>query len=928
MATQVNLQFNVEGASIVDLRNQLKDLKNAMSEATDPEEMTRLAKAAGEVKDRMKDVNEQMNEFAAGSDFEKVTNNIGGIKAGLRDLDFGKVSASVTNLANNIKTIDLKSITSGIGDMGKAFGALGKALLTNPLFLMGSIVAIIVAILAKLGVFKKLFEDIGKFADQIWSGIEKIAEKIGLVEKKETEYQKKQRERAEAAMKAQDEEKKAIIETASGYVGLIYQLKVTNQGSAERKKLIDEINKKYGTTLKNLKDETQFQNQLNLSVKEYIALSVLKVRQAQKEKEQKAAIEELIKAEDERNKVLQEYRATVKENGEVVSEMSEQEISDYDLKKYGVSAYNTALTMTADKLKAAQAEAEKYAISSADLQAEIDKLGFKTPTTTTPKEDKPEKDEQKEKNKEYLDALSDRNEAEEDLTKRIIEKKIDLMKAGADKEKADRQARFDEEKKRILEDSIKSDIDLLEKQFENKAITQQQFDQKLNDLKLNADKNLNDKETELLKLATDQLNRDLQKIESDELNRRKLATLEFQKENAKTLTEQKDIEIQIIKEATNQAIQQEGLSEEQISNIRRKSVNDIALLEEEKLKILQDAANIKKATNISELTNVTDNAKAELDLAKEGTDEKIKLLGIYTAALIAQLEAERNAKLASLDEELYNLNVKKSQAEQGIGIAISETELARIKQLEQEKKNIQDEFRRTKIDLDSKAEEEIDKIRKSNIDGILEDINEYAGQVGNVISDLSQIQNNIFEVQQNRMAARHAEQLKGLDEESDAYKNLKKQQATEEEELQRKIFEANKKQQIASAIVQGVQATLNAYSSGSAIPVIGPVMGPIFAAIAAGVAATNIAKIKSSTFGGAGAGEGSTGTSTSPDTTSAANDAAQPLIQMFGQGNDANTETFGKPKSAPTFNVIATVSETDMTATQKRVAAMQANAEL
>lgn len=72
--------------------------------------------------------------------------------------------------------------------------------------------------------------------------------------------------------------------------------------------------------------------------------------------------------------------------------------------------------------------------------------------------------------------------------------------------------------------------------------------------------------------------------------------------------------------------------------------------------------------------------------------------------------------------------------------------------------------------------------------------------------------------------------------------------------LARKQFEINKKLQIAQAIVQGVQATLAAYSSGASIPVVGAVTGPLFAALAAATAVANVIKIKNSTFESPGSG--------------------------------------------------------------------------
>ncbi|NBW29611.1 hypothetical protein EBR37_04485, partial [bacterium] len=84
---------------------------------------------------------------------------------------------------------------------------------------------------------------------------------------KELEKQEAIRKRLNKESKEQSE---SIGKESSEYVGLIYQLKQTNKGSAERKELIDKINNQYGTTLQNLKDESRFQEQLNLSIADYI----------------------------------------------------------------------------------------------------------------------------------------------------------------------------------------------------------------------------------------------------------------------------------------------------------------------------------------------------------------------------------------------------------------------------------------------------------------------------------------------------------------------------------------------------------------------------------------------------------------------------------------------------------------------------------
>jgi hypothetical protein len=71
--------------------------------------------------------------------------------------------------------------------------------------------------------------------------------------------------------------------------------------------------------------------------------------------------------------------------------------------------------------------------------------------------------------------------------------------------------------------------------------------------------------------------------------------------------------------------------------------------------------------------------------------------------------------------------------------------------------------------------------------------------------------------------------------------------------IEKKKFEVNKKLQIAQAIMQGIQSVQAAYSSGSAIPIVGAVTGPLFAGLAAVQAALNVSKIKNATFEGGGA---------------------------------------------------------------------------
>ena len=68
----------------------------------------------------------------------------------------------------------------------------------------------------------------------------------------------------------QEQTTEATAKEGTELVLLLNRLKATNAGSKERANLINEINANYGVGLKNLQDETAFQNQATTALKDYI----------------------------------------------------------------------------------------------------------------------------------------------------------------------------------------------------------------------------------------------------------------------------------------------------------------------------------------------------------------------------------------------------------------------------------------------------------------------------------------------------------------------------------------------------------------------------------------------------------------------------------------------------------------------------------
>lgn len=142
-----------------------------------------------------------------------------------------------------------------IKDANKQLSASGEP--TKSLFkqLAGSIFS--VSTLLSIGV--TLLTVYGAKVIEMLSGSQKTEEQLKKEAKAREELNRKKREGAEFVGKE-----------SAQLVGYLEALKATNAGSKERAEMIAKINDQYGLHLKNLKDEADFQNQVNDTIRMYI----------------------------------------------------------------------------------------------------------------------------------------------------------------------------------------------------------------------------------------------------------------------------------------------------------------------------------------------------------------------------------------------------------------------------------------------------------------------------------------------------------------------------------------------------------------------------------------------------------------------------------------------------------------------------------
>ncbi len=128
-------------ASSKSLKAQLRDLQAQLAN-TEPDsaKYRELAAAAGELKDKISDAAEAVGTQAGGA-FERVGGSLGLVTSRIANLDFTGAAEGAKQLAANIGQVKPGDIAKGIQGIGSAFASVGKALLTNPIFLVGAAIA-------------------------------------------------------------------------------------------------------------------------------------------------------------------------------------------------------------------------------------------------------------------------------------------------------------------------------------------------------------------------------------------------------------------------------------------------------------------------------------------------------------------------------------------------------------------------------------------------------------------------------------------------------------------------------------------------------------------------------------------------------------------------------------------------------------------
>lgn len=178
-----NTSKDAFGALRAELRQAKSELIEALGSGSQ-EQIQRASQKVGELKDKMNDLNETTSAFASGSKFQQIGNLFGDIGRNVLNLDFGRANEQSKALLATTRSITFAEAGKGLTELGSTLLNLGKALLTNPIFLIGSAVALIISNFDALknsgGIVGQVFKALAGTVDAAKEAFLSLTDAIGL----------------------------------------------------------------------------------------------------------------------------------------------------------------------------------------------------------------------------------------------------------------------------------------------------------------------------------------------------------------------------------------------------------------------------------------------------------------------------------------------------------------------------------------------------------------------------------------------------------------------------------------------------------------------------------------------------------------------------------------------------------------------------
>jgi hypothetical protein len=255
---KVVISVDVEGNATEktqSLRAQMKALRDELGRLPEgTAEYNKVARQLGELTDKVGDLGKEVNTLS-GDPLERLNNSFSMIGSSIMSLDFGAAQTGLKGMTAAVKDFKIKDAGEAAKGFGKTMFDLGKALMTNPIFLLGGIIAAVVTNFEELtkagGLIGNVFGFIKSAIDGVIGGLVDFMNWIGLTDTKAGERAENEKKRAEEQKKQRDEE-----------------LKKAKEVEAEKEKLAKEAAAKEAQRIQKIRDDQKSLNDFLKSQRE------------------------------------------------------------------------------------------------------------------------------------------------------------------------------------------------------------------------------------------------------------------------------------------------------------------------------------------------------------------------------------------------------------------------------------------------------------------------------------------------------------------------------------------------------------------------------------------------------------------------------------------------------------------------------------
>lgn len=912
MANKEEIQIKIDAAvdsadaakSLGQLKKSLLEIQTLQAELGDTSgaQFDKLSQASAAASAKLAETRDKIGDIAdktrtlEGTPVERLTGSFGLLKESIMNLDFDKAKIGAEGLLNTFTpVVDGKLVTGlagvkgafgmladGVKTLGSTFMSVGRALLTNPIFLLAAaiiaIVAVVVLVMDKLGILKKVIDALMIPINAVIKGFEMLTDWLGLTtnaQEENAESAKKLGETQRAEIDATSAKQKAHLTAIQGMTAdeiAEYRKKAgikdtLNQNSFDIEKT------RLTQTNATLKNEINALEELKAAGGELTDEQLKDLEQRKKDYKansdaivanEEAKVKAIMDANKKATETLRDWKIkNIKDENERAREQSKLD-EQKEITKVNVAIEEQKRLTGANSKAVKELEASKL---------EIQKLFATQRTGIDDVVQKKEDDARKKASDDYKNALQKQLADKEKALQTEIN---NLTLSGATKEKILQKEfemetklfQFKEDKKILLGKALEFERSrlLLSQKERQEAFDKGELENYNKDRQLRADN----------------LVKDLQSKMATELNAENLTADERLK--IVQSYDERIFEAQRNAVITRSEIELAGeqKTEEEKQSIRLNAYLEIDALDKE-FQARQDEYVLRDLEGQAILSQaLVDKTEFELEQYNR------KVQGVIL------LDQKQRDYLVSLDmKEQIALN-------DAMTLELANTELT-----ESQKNEIKERYRQLNIQQQQTADQR------------LKDAQIKAAQDG-------------LQIAQQGLTA-----VQGLTDAFFAFKKRGLEKGSKEElDAAKKQFNTNKALQLGVATVTGIQSVLSAFANGmkNPVPLLGPLTAGVYAGIAGITAAANIAKIAATKFEGGGPSPtGDTGTD-SRASAMAADQAAfaaqgggaptnfQPN-QFFGLGQQTATGMPGGPKPVKVY-----VTETDIRDVSERVSVIEQRA--